>query len=194
MRQLSVPLRWAAVTALTIAASTGCMSVGEDDAGAPGPSRSAGPKGSDVDPAGDTATDSGRAGGRPGGAHPQSDRAVPGATPRPDASGAEPSATPKDQHPEPAAPKPTRGTGDTQPAPTPSAPGPGEPPPTVPEPPATTPPAPDPDPEPDPEPTVPPEPQPSATPGAQLRAQGMNGREAVRPLRTPEASPQVKPV
>ncbi|CAM5317470.1 hypothetical protein SCALM49S_00821 [Streptomyces californicus] len=32
------------------------MSVGEDDAGAPGPSRSTGAKGSDVDPAGDTDT------------------------------------------------------------------------------------------------------------------------------------------
>ncbi|MFE7865427.1 hypothetical protein [Streptomyces bacillaris] len=40
MRKLSVPVRWAAVTALTIAASTGCMSVGDDGA-RPGPSGSA---------------------------------------------------------------------------------------------------------------------------------------------------------
>ncbi|MBK6033673.1 hypothetical protein JHN57_35180, partial [Streptomyces sp. MBT59] len=59
MRQFPAPVRWAAVTALTIAASTGCMSVGEDGAGGPGPSRSAGPKGSQTDPAGNTIPGSG---------------------------------------------------------------------------------------------------------------------------------------
>ncbi|GGY35523.1 hypothetical protein ACFRMO_24475 [Streptomyces anulatus] len=190
MRQLSAPVRWAAVTALTIAASTGCMSVGEDDAGGPGPSRSAGPKGSVADPAGDTVPGSGRTGGRVGGAHPHSDRAVPGSSPSPDASGAVPSVTPDDPRPDPAAPGPTRG--GPPPSPTPSTPGPGEPPPTTPEPPA--PPTPDPDPEPEPEPTDPPEPLPSASPAAQLRAHAMSGPEASGPLRTPEASPQVGPV
>lgn len=192
MRQLSAPARWAAVTALTIAASTGCMSVGEDGAGAPGPSRSAGPKGSAADPAGDTVPGSGRTGGRVGGrvggVHPHSDRAVPGSGPSPDASGAVPSVTPKDPRPEPAAPVPTRG--GPPPSPTPSAPGPGEPPPTTPEPPSS----PTPDPDPEPEPTDPPEPAPSASPAAQLRAHAMSGPEAARPLRTPEASPQVGPV
>ncbi|MET9770424.1 hypothetical protein [Streptomyces sp. NPDC006415] len=195
MRQLSAPARWAAVTALTIAASTGCMSVGEDGAGGPGPARSAGSKGSAADPAGDTVPGSGRTGGRGGGAHPHSDRGVPGSSPRPDASGAAPSATPKKgARPEPAAPgQPTRGAGGgVQPPPTPSAPGPGEPPPATPEPPPPPPPAPDPEPE--PEPTDPPEPPPSASPAAHLRAQGMGGPEKVGPLRTPEASPQVGPV
>lgn len=190
VRQLSVPARWAAVTALTIAASTGCMSVGEDDARAPGPSRSAGPKGSAADPAGDTVPGSGRTGRRVGGVHPQSDRAVPGSSPSPDASGAVPSVTPGDPRPEPAAPGPTRG--GPPPSPTPSTPGPGEPPPTTPEPPA--PPTPAPDPEPDPEPTAPSEPPPSASPAAQLRAHAMSGPEAAGPRRTPEASPQVGPV
>uniref|UniRef100_UPI00068E2D11 hypothetical protein n=1 Tax=Streptomyces sp. NRRL WC-3725 TaxID=1463933 RepID=UPI00068E2D11 len=49
-------------------------------------------------------------------------------------------------------------------------------------------------PEPEPEPTEPPEPAPSASPAAQLRTQAMGGAEEGRPLRTPEASPQVGPV
>ncbi|MEU5368274.1 hypothetical protein ABZ362_04675 [Streptomyces sp. NPDC005951] len=193
MRQFPAPVRWAAVTALTIAASTGCMSVGEDGAGGPGPSRSAGPKGSETDPAGNTIPGSGQSGGRGGGAHPHSDRGVPGSSPRPDASGAKPSATAKDARPEPAAPgQPTRAAGGVRPTPTPSAPGPGEPPPVTPEPPAPPTPAPDPDPE--PQPTDPPEPPPSASPAAQFRAQGTGGPKSVGPLRTPEASPQVGPV
>ncbi|MCT6775729.1 hypothetical protein LXH09_03670 [Streptomyces sp. CS7] len=193
MRQFPAPVRWAAVTALTIAASTGCMSVGEDGAGGPGPSRSAGPKGSQTDPAGNTVTGSGQSGGRGGGAHPHSDRGVPGSSPRPDASGAKPSATSKDARPEPAAPgQPTRAGGGVRPTPTPSTPGPGEPPPVTPEPPAPPTPAPDPDPE--PEPTDPPEPPPSASPAAQFRAHAMGGPEPVGPRRTPEASPQVGPV
>ncbi|MGW6713294.1 hypothetical protein ACWF9X_10945 [Streptomyces globisporus] len=193
MRQFPAPVRWAAVTALTIAASTGCMSVGEDGAGGPGPSRSAGPKGAETDSAGNTIPGSGQSGGRGGGAHPHSDRGVPGSSPRPDASGAKPSATAKDARPEPAAPgRPTRAGGGVSPAPTPSTPGPGEPPPVTPEPPAPPTPAPDPDPE--PEPTDPPEPPPSASPAAQLRAHARGGPEPVGPLRTPEASPQVGPV
>ncbi|WP_425275710.1 hypothetical protein [Streptomyces albovinaceus] len=126
MRQFPAPVRWAAVTALTIAATTGCMSVGEDGAGGPGPSRSAGPKGSETDPAGNTIPGSGQSGGRGGGAHPHSDRGVPGSSPRPDASGAKPSATSEDARPEPAAPgQPTRAGGGVRPTPTPSTPGPG---------------------------------------------------------------------
>ncbi|OCC07820.1 hypothetical protein [Streptomyces sp. PTY087I2] len=193
MRQFPAPVRWAAVTALTIAASTGCMSVGEDGAGGPGPSRSAGSKGSEADPAGDTVPGSGQPGGRGGGAHPHSDRGIPGSTPSPGASGAAPSATAEDARPEPATSgQPTRGGGGARPTPTPSTPGPGEPPPVTPEPPAPPTSAPDPDPE--PEPTDPPEPPPSASPAAQYRAQGMGGPEKAGPLRTPEASPQVGPV
>ncbi|MEW2169882.1 hypothetical protein AB0935_07960 [Streptomyces sp. NPDC007027] len=194
MRQFPAPVRWAAVTALTIAASTGCMSVGEDGAGAPGPSRSAGPKGSEADPAGDTVPGSGQSWRRgSGGAHPHSDRGVPGSTPSPEASGTTPSATPEEARPEPADPgRPTRSGSVPRPTPTPSTPGPGEPPPVTPEPPAPPTPAPDPDPE--PEPTDPPEPPPSASPAAQFRAQAMGGPEAGGPQRTPEASPQTGPV
>ncbi|MFD6801907.1 hypothetical protein [Streptomyces cyaneofuscatus] len=199
MRTLSVPARWAAVTALTIAASTGCMSVGDDGA-RPGPSGSTDSKGRVVEPNGETVAGSGGAGHRGGDAHthsdagPDTDRKKPKGTPSPEKSGAVvPSTTPKSggPRPEPGAPQPSRP--GQPPAPTPSTPGPGEPPPVVPEPPAP-PPAPDPDPEPEPEPTEPPEPPPSASPAAQLRTQALGGAEESRPLRTPEASPQVRPV
>ncbi|MYW13019.1 hypothetical protein GT034_32445, partial [Streptomyces sp. SID2563] len=58
MRQFSVPVRWAAVTAVTLATSTGCMSVGSDGA-EPAPSRSAEPKGAAVEPNGSTVTGTG---------------------------------------------------------------------------------------------------------------------------------------
>ncbi|MEW1615838.1 MULTISPECIES: hypothetical protein [unclassified Streptomyces] len=193
MRQLSVPARWAAVTALTIAASTGCMSVGDDAAG-PRPSRSADPKGQAVQPNGETVPGTGEAGHRGDDAHPHSDadrKKKSGKKPRPGASGAVPSVTPKGPRPVPGAPQPSRP--GHPPAPTPSTPGPGEPPPVVPEPPAP-PPTPAPDPEPEPEPTQPPEPPPSASPAAQLRTQSMGGADEARPWRTPEASPQVRPV
>ncbi|MEW1632146.1 hypothetical protein [Streptomyces sp. NPDC089173] len=202
MRKLSVPARWAAVTALTIAASTGCMSVGDDGA-KPGPAGSTDSKGRVVEPDGGVVSGTGGAGHRGGDAHTHSDSDTAGAadadpknpkgTPSPKASGAVPSATPKSgaPRPEPGVPQPSRP--GRPPAPTPSAPGPGEPPPVVPEPPAP-PPAPDPDPAPEPEPTEPAEPPPSASPAAQLRTQSMGGAEESRPLRTPEASPQVRPV
>ncbi|MFE2294499.1 hypothetical protein [Streptomyces sp. NPDC059452] len=194
MRHLSVPARWAAVTALTIAASTGCMSVGED-AARPGPTASSDPKGRAVEPNGETAPVSGGAARRGGGdAHTHSDadsdRKNPKGKPSPTASGAVPSDTPKGVRPEPGAPQPSRP--GQPPAPTPSTPGPGEPPPVAPEP--SAPPVPDPDPEPEPEPTEPSEPPPSASPAAQFRTQAMGGAEEGRPLRTPEASPQVGPV
>ncbi|MBT2465400.1 hypothetical protein J7E92_28415 [Streptomyces sp. ISL-63] len=178
MRTLSVPARWAAVTALTIAASTGCMSVGDDGA-RPGPSGSSDSKGRAVEPNGETVAGSGGAGHRGGDAHTHSDAAADAdrkkskGTPSPEVSGAVPSATPKSAgpRPEPGAPQPSRP--GHPPAPTPS---------------------PDPDPEPEPEPTEPPEPPPSASPAAQLRTQAMGGAEESRPLRTPEASPQVGPV
>lgn len=86
MRQLSalsVPVRWAAVTAVTLAASTGCMSIG-DDGGKPVPSRSARPKGSVSEPDGATVAGTGRA--RSGsGAEAHSDREAP-ESPDPSAS------------------------------------------------------------------------------------------------------------
>nr|WP_202540515.1 hypothetical protein [Streptomyces sp. SID4937] len=193
---MSVPVRWAAVTVLTIAASTGCMSVGDDGA-RPGPSGSSDSKGRTADPDDDTTAGSGDAGHRGGDAHTHSDgdpsdRKSPKGRPSPEASGsAVPSDTSKGPRPQPGAPHPPR-PGHPAP-PTPSTPGPGEPPPVVPEPPAPQP-SPDPDPDPEPEPTEPSEPPPSASPAAQLRTQSMGGAEESRPLRTPEASPQVRPV
>ncbi|MFJ4962702.1 hypothetical protein ACIP6P_09660 [Streptomyces sp. NPDC088729] len=191
MRPLSAPVRWAAVTALTIAASTGCMSVNDDAAG-PSPSRSADPKGSAAEPDGDTVPGSGRAGFLGGDAHTHSDREASGDAPRPDASGVAASSAPRDPRPEPGAPHPT-GPGRA-PTPTPSTPGPGEPPPVTPEPPSQPSPDPDPDPEPEPVPSPTPEPPPSASPAAQLRTQALGGRRDAVPLRTPQASPQVGPV
>ncbi|MEU1487250.1 hypothetical protein [Streptomyces sp. NPDC005752] len=186
MRQLSARVRRAAVTALTIAASTGCVSVG-DDAGEPSPSRSADRKGTAVMPDGGTVSGTGGSGSGGGGrAETQTDR---GASREPDAksSGRAPSAGPEGTRPVPGgpgSPEPTRGG----PLPTaePSAPGPGEPPapPVTPE---------EPPPSPDPEP-LPPSDPPSASPAAQLRthATGVPERAGRRP--TPRASPQVAPV
>ncbi|MFD7948408.1 hypothetical protein ACFV5K_36800, partial [Streptomyces sp. NPDC059744] len=86
MRQLpalSVPVRWAAVTAVTLAASTGCMSIG-DDGGKSAPSQSARPQGSVSEPDGSTVAGTGRA--RSGsGAEAHSDREAP-ESPDPSAS------------------------------------------------------------------------------------------------------------
>lgn len=196
MRQLSAPVRWAAVTALTIAASTGCMSIGDDSA-KPGPSRSAGTKGASADPDGGTVPGSGRSGHGGSHAEAQSDREA-GAKPDPSASGRTPSAAPdgKGATPKPGAQVPT-GAGKP-PAPQSSEPGPGEPPaPPVPGPEPSSPPPPDPGPGPgpDPSPTPPPEPSqpPSASPAAQLRNHAMGAPEGPETQRTPEASPQVGP-
>lgn len=190
MRHLSAPVRWAAVTALTIVASTGCMSVGDDGA-RPGPSRSADEKGGDAEPDG-TVPDSGTAGAGRGLARTHSDREIPG-EPDPDASGATSSAAPADRRRPPVTPPPT--LGGRPPAPTLSAPGPAEPSPVTPEPPSPSDPGPDPDPDPKPsQPSEPPTPPPSASPAAQLRAGAMTAPRRPEMLRTPEASPQVGPV
>ncbi|WP_327379824.1 MULTISPECIES: hypothetical protein [unclassified Streptomyces] len=185
MRQLSARVRWATVTALTIAASTGCVSVG-DDAGKPTPSLSADRKGASALPDEATVSGTGRSGSGGGRAEAQSDR---GAARKPDAkaSGRIPSAEPGKAVPVPAGPgTPEPSRGGPLPTPEPSAPGPGEPPPppvTPEEPPAS----------PEPEPSPPPE-QPSASPAAQSRtdATGLPGRGGMWP--TPRVSPQVAPV
>ncbi|MEV7723014.1 hypothetical protein AB0Q93_38210, partial [Streptomyces sp. NPDC088184] len=69
MRQLSVPLRWAAVIAATVAASTGCMSVGDDEGKPePSPSPSSGHGGSAARPDGGTVAGTGRVRAGGGGA------------------------------------------------------------------------------------------------------------------------------
>ncbi|MGC5362361.1 hypothetical protein ACPXCE_11885 [Streptomyces sp. DT24] len=197
MRRFPAPARWAAataVTALTLAASTGCMSVG-DDAGNPSPSRSADPKAAAAEPDGGTVSGVGhsRAGGS--GAEAFSDRRH-GASPSPGGSPSV-SAAPGDPRPGagPGAGGPTPTKGAPSPSASPSKPGrggPAEPPPAeTPAPP--NPPGPDPEPEPDPEPSEP-SPVPSASPAAQLRADAMRVPESFGSMTKPKASPQVGPV
>ncbi|MGW1813103.1 hypothetical protein ACWCQM_05915 [Streptomyces sp. NPDC002125] len=186
MRQLSVRVRRAAVSVLTIAVSTGCMSVG-GDAGKPEPPRPSSQKGaSDSRPDGGTVSGTGRYGG-PGDrrAEAQSDR---GASRKPDdkASGG-PAATPGAARPEPGGPgTPEPTLGGHLPTPEPSVPGPGEP-----TPPPVTPETPPPSPEPEPSP---PQEPPSASPAAQFRTDAMGPQGRVEVWPTPVASPQVAPV
>lgn len=202
MRQLPVPVHWAAVTAVTIAASTGCMSIGSEG-GKPEPSGSVVPKGSVAEPEGSTVAGTGHA--RTGsGAGAQSERRV-GRSADPSVSAA-PSGSPGAVHDRPG---PVRGA---PPVPrTPSAQGPGAP--EQPEPPAPSDPGPgapespqppaSPEPEPEPEPSESAPPAPSASPAAQAREgateRGMTGRgatgtpDAVYAMPTPKASPQVGP-
>ncbi|MEU8507635.1 hypothetical protein AB0C40_23520 [Streptomyces brevispora] len=185
MRQLSVPVRWAAVTAVTIAASTGCMSVGADDE-KPAPSRSAVPKGPVTAPDGSTVAGTGR--GRTGGAEAHSEReAAESGGPK---ASADPSAGPGAGT---AGQRRLRGGRLLTPTTAPLPSGPGEPePPVTPAP--SDPPAPEPSvpPEPEPEPSEPP-PVPSASPAAQFRNDAMGALDDMDEMRTPEASPQVGP-
>ncbi|MEV6259175.1 hypothetical protein AB0M42_00115 [Streptomyces sp. NPDC051784] len=184
MRQLSARVRWAAVTALTIAAATGCVSVG-DDTEKPSPARSADEKGAPARSDGAPDSGGGRSGSGGGRAEAQSERE---GSRRPDAkaSGRTPSAGADDTRPAPAGPGTPQPTLAPPHTPEPSAPGPGEPPPPAvsEEPPA---------PSSEPEPSQPAEP-PSASPAAQFRhdAAGAPGRGGVWP--TPRVSPQVAPV
>lgn len=186
MRQLSVPVRWAAVTAV-IAASAGCMSVGDDDDGKPAPSRSAVPKGSAAEPDGATVAGTGPA--RTGGAEAHSERGEAAQSPSPTPSvSADPSDSPGTGPAESG-----RLRGGRLPAPRPSPSGPGVPEqPERPDPPAPADSQTPEPPEPDPEPSEPP-PAPSASPAAQLRDDAMGAPDDVDQLRTPEASPQVGP-
>ncbi|MEU9199306.1 hypothetical protein [Streptomyces sp. NPDC048332] len=190
MRQLPAPVRWAAVTAVTIAASTGCMSIGSEG-GKPAPSGSAVPKGSVAEPEGATAAGTGHA-RTGGGAGAQSERragrsAVPSAVVTPSGSpGVEPGrpGPAKGGHPPvPASSAPGPGVPEQPEPPAPSDPGPGAP--ESPQPPTP--------PEPEPEPSEPEPPVPSASPAAQLRQGASGAPDALYALRTPEASPQVRP-
>ncbi|WP_406452693.1 hypothetical protein OG782_19585 [Streptomyces sp. NBC_00876] len=188
MRQLPVPVRWAAVTVVTIATSTGCMSIGADG-GKPAPSRPAASKGAMAEPDGSTVAGTGRArtggdaGAHSGGKTGQSGDPSPSAGPSgsPAASGGR-----------------APGQGGHQPAPALSPAGPGVP--QQPEPPAPSDPGPGTSatpqpsvpPEPDPEPSQEP-PVPSASPAAQLRNNAMGPPDGPGAMRTPEASPQVGP-
>ncbi|MFB7212007.1 hypothetical protein [Streptomyces sp. NPDC056255] len=195
MRQLSVPVRWAAVVAATVAASTGCMSIGDDGGKrAPSPSPSPEHAGSAARPDGGTVAGTGRVRGGGGRAEAHSEREA-AESPEPSGSAGAPAA-PVDVRPggeQGGGAEPGRGG----PVPTPSASqsGPG-----VPEQPASPAPSgpatPEPPDTPEPEPSEV-SPQPSASPAAQLRneAMGAPGASGVsRALRTPEVSPQVGPV
>lgn len=193
VRQLSVPVRWAAVVAATVAASTGCMSVGDDE-GKPAPSSSPEHAGSAARPDGGTVAGTGRVRTGGGRAEAHSEREAvespePGdsAGPSHATGGVRPGA-------EPGGAEPPRGT--VPPAPSASHPGPGVPQqPESPVPSAPPTPGPPSSPEPEPEPSEPPSaPPPSASPAAQLRSEATGASARSVPLRTPEASPQVGPV
>lgn len=69
MRQLYVPVRWAAA-AVAVVATAGCMSIGDDGRDAPGPARSAGQRDGAAAPDGGGASPGGgSAGGGSGGGH-----------------------------------------------------------------------------------------------------------------------------
>ncbi|MYX72293.1 hypothetical protein GT016_07060, partial [Streptomyces sp. SID3915] len=85
MRQLSARVRRAAVTALTIAASTACMSVGED-AAEPAPEHPADRAGRTVrQPDGGTVSGTGHTGTGGGRAHAQSEPSGSSRAPEPGA-------------------------------------------------------------------------------------------------------------
>ncbi|MFJ8852778.1 hypothetical protein [Streptomyces sp. NPDC102437] len=191
MRQLSVPVRWVAVVAATVAASTGCMSIG-DGGGKPAPSPSLSPEhaGSAARPDGGTVAGTGRVrGGGRAEAHSEREAAE---SPEPSGSAGAPAA-PGDVRPggeqgggaEP---------GPGGPVPTPSASQPVPEVPEQPDPPAPSGPAtPEPPETPEPEPSEA-SPEPSASPAAQVRNEAMGTSGVSSPLRTPDVSPQVGPV
>ncbi|GAA1905778.1 lipoprotein [Streptomyces durmitorensis] len=186
MRQLYVPARWAAA-AVAVMATAGCMSIGDDGGGEPGPARSAGersaaaaPDGGSVTPgagsAGKSGADRGDAKGKKGkkgkkgggkersGAHGESGS---------DAAQASASATGGGGDPAP----PTKGG---RPAPTRTKPDPPRPTPT-PEPPKPTP---TPTPEPTPEPSSSAHEPPKQDAQLGERSEGLRSREP-----SPEAGP-----
>ncbi|WP_030568149.1 hypothetical protein [Streptomyces aureocirculatus] len=61
MRQLYVTVRWAAA-AVAVAATTGCMSIGDDGSGTPAPARSAGERSGDAVPDGGSVSPGGARG------------------------------------------------------------------------------------------------------------------------------------
>ncbi|MCX5342096.1 hypothetical protein [Streptomyces atratus] len=189
MRQLSAPVRWAAVIAVTVAASTGCMSVG-DDGGKPAPPPSSGPKGSAAGPDGGTVAGTGGARHGGGGAEAHSEReAAESAEP---SGSAGPSGSPGGVRPGTKPGDPRSAGGGGLPVPSVSQPGPGVP--HQPEsPPPSEPDTPEPPASPEPEPSEP-SPQPSASSAAQLRKRAMRALEGPSALRTPDVSPQVGPV
>ncbi|MGW2472463.1 hypothetical protein [Streptomyces sp. NPDC001665] len=190
MRQFPVPVRWAAVAAVTLATSTGCMSVGSDGA-EPAPSRSAEPKDAAVEPNGSTVTGTGHSRyGGPGaqserrGAGPSASASPSGSAPAADGAGAEKGAG-RDRAARPSVPE---GPAESVP-PEPSVPADPDPVPG-PQDPTDTPAPPDPQ---EPEPSEPAPPVPSASPAAQSRTDALGWQDEVAELRTPKASPQVGP-
>ncbi|MFE4913830.1 hypothetical protein ACFRCX_20130 [Streptomyces sp. NPDC056652] len=211
MRQLSAPGRFAVwiVTSLAVAASTGCMSVGEDE-GKPAPSRSAEDQDTAAEP--DGVTGEGAGAGEPyawqgrteGGAESSGadgrgkeggDEKGDGKSTSDRAGGGDNGASPSASSDVTPSPEPSKGTRPQPGKPAPPGDGP-EPPkePTRPAPPASPPPGPqDPEPQPEPEPTRPPE-QPSASPAADVRTGAMSAADGMGMRKEPAASPQLGPV
>ncbi|MFE4371794.1 hypothetical protein ACFRMN_26880 [Streptomyces sp. NPDC056835] len=217
MRQLSAPGRFAVwiVTSLAVAASTGCMSVGEDE-GKPAPSRSAKGQGTATEPDGVTSEGAGASepyawqgrtedgGAERGGANGREKEERDGKgegegtgaaddTGDTGGNGASPSASST----VPPSPEPSKGTRPRPGKPIPPGDGPVPPKePTRPAPPADPPPGPpdpDPEPQPEPEPTKPSEP-PSASPAADVRTGVMSAADGMGMRKEPTASPQLGPV
>ncbi|MFJ1751100.1 hypothetical protein ACIOJD_33435 [Streptomyces sp. NPDC088116] len=193
MRQLSAPGRRIAVwiaTSLAVAASAGCMSVG-DDGERPAPSRSADSPDAGARPDGGTGTSAEEphalhdrtARGGTGHAHPDAkgEERANGASPSVSSS-ATPSPEPSTGvRPQPGRPAPPRGEPEPPSEPTRSV-----------QLPTTAPPAQSPTPEPEPEPTKP-SAQPSETPPSEVRASGMVPADGMGMRKELEASPQLGP-
>ncbi|WP_330174973.1 hypothetical protein OG875_16410 [Streptomyces sp. NBC_01498] len=194
MRQLSAPGRFAVwiVASLAVAATTGCMSVGDDEGG-PAPARPAERSGAAAEQDGGTAADAGTGGrpvdGRdeagPRDAEQTGRRGEPveaGGTEKPGEPSARPSTGPGAAVPP--APRPPGGVVPPPEQPTRTPPAPVEPSPQVPEP---EPPA-----EPEPEPPLEP---PSASPVTDLRTSALSpGDHGTGMFKEPVAAAQLGPV
>jgi hypothetical protein len=191
VRQLSAPGRLAVsvVTSLAVAASAGCMSVGDDE-GKPAHSPSAGRNGTTAEPDGGTGAGAGVPGGgwygrTPDGPRPATgpDGKGKGAPPDPSSSVAPPPAPSKGTRPWLGSTAPP----GSEPIPTKEPSRPAGPP--TPPPPASQ----APDPQPDPEPEKPSDP-PSASPTADVRVGAMSAADGTGMMKEPMASPQLRPV
>ncbi|MEU3184739.1 hypothetical protein ABZ707_11075 [Streptomyces sp. NPDC006923] len=198
VRQFSAPGRLVVriVTSLAVAASAGCMSVGDDE-GKQAPTRPADSRGAAAEPDGGTSSGTGVRAPGASQSHMGEDGVEPAGpdepgkngSPRPSSRAESSPAPTKGARPRPAGPTPPR----DEPVP------PKEPPrsqPPVSPPPVQTPapdPGPGPDPEPEPEPTMPVDP-PNESPAADMRTALMAMEDGMGMRKEVLASPQMGPV
>ncbi|MDX3855402.1 hypothetical protein [Streptomyces sp. AK02-01A] len=195
MRQFSAPGRLVVriVTSLAVAASAGCMSVGDDE-GKQAPSRPADSRGAAVEP--DGGTNSGAGVRAPGAArsHPGEDGVEHAGADDKGKDGSPRPSSRAESSPEPSKGARSRPGGPTPPRDEPVPPK--EPPRTQPpasQPPAQSP-APDPGPGPDPEPEPEPVDPPTTSPAADMRTALMTMGDGMGMRKEPLASPQAGPV